>query len=130
MSIIQDIIIIIINCSDCSSQSLMSTFITIYMYNVHETIKEPHLPKHERGLDVTLQVIRCAGRVSANTRPHQLHWGDLGTVGATWHAHATQMCCMWKPCSATTCLHAIINREYYTRKKNRQVLGSCCNSGS
>ena len=31
---------------------------------VHETIKEPQLPKHERGLDVTLRVTRCAGRIS------------------------------------------------------------------
>ena len=58
---------------------------------MYETIKEPQLPKHERGLDVTLQVTRCAGCVSANTRPHQLHWGDSESVGATWHAHAIQM---------------------------------------
>ena len=62
------------------------------MYNhTHETIKEPQLPKHECGLDVTSRVTRCTGRVSANTRPHQLRWGDSGSVGATWHAHATQM---------------------------------------
>ena len=59
---------------------------------VCETIKEPQLPKHERGLDVTLRVTRCAGRVSANTRPHQLRWGDSGSVGTTWHAHATRAC--------------------------------------
>ena len=56
---------------------------------VHETIKEPQLPKHKRGLDVILRVTRCTGHVSANTRPHQLHWGDSGSVGATWHTHAT-----------------------------------------
>ena len=55
------------------------------MSEVHETIKEPQLPKHERGLDVTLRVTRCAGRVSANTRPHQLRWGDSGSVGACMH---------------------------------------------
>ena len=53
--------------------------------------QEPQLPKHECGLDVTFWVTRCAGRVSANTRPHQLSWGDSGSVGATWHAHAAQM---------------------------------------
>ena len=58
---------------------------------MHETIKEPQLPKHKRSLDVTLRVTWCTGRVSANTRPHQLRWGDSGSVGATWHAHATQM---------------------------------------
>ena len=58
---------------------------------VHETIKEPQLPKHEQGQDVTLRVTRCAGRVSANTRPPQLRWGDSGSVGITQHAHATQM---------------------------------------
>ena len=28
------------------------------------------------------KVTHCAGRVSANTRPHQLHWGDqeMGTA--------------------------------------------------
>ena len=41
-------------------------------YNIHETIKEPQLPKHERGLDVTLRVTQCAGRILTNTRPHQL----------------------------------------------------------
>ena len=49
----------------------------------HETIKEPQLPKQERGLNVTLRVTWCAGRVLANTRPHQLRWGDSGSVGAT-----------------------------------------------
>ena len=52
------------------------------------SIKKLQLPKHERGLDVTLRVTRCAGHVSANTRPHQLRWGDSGSVGTTWHAHA------------------------------------------
>ena len=70
----------------------MITFYYSYMYGCHnyccmyETIKEPQLPKHERGLDVTLRVTRCAGRVSANTRPHHLGWGDAWSVGATWHA--------------------------------------------
>ena len=45
---------------------------------LHETIKEPQLPKHDRGLGVTLRVTQCAGRISANTRPHQLRWGDWG----------------------------------------------------
>ena len=29
-----------------------------------------------------MQVTHCAGRVSANTRPHQLRWGDreMGTA--------------------------------------------------
>ena len=52
------------------------------MYIVHETIKEPQLPKHEHGLNVTLPVTRCTGHVSANTRPHHLCWGDSGSVGA------------------------------------------------
>ena len=50
---------------------------------LHETIKEPQFPKYERDLDVILGVTWCAGRVSANTRPHQLCWGDSGSVGAT-----------------------------------------------
>ena len=50
---------------------------------VHKTIKEPQLPKHKCGLDVTLRVTRCTERVSTNTKPHQLHWGDSGSVGAT-----------------------------------------------
>jgi len=28
------------------------------------------------------KVTHCAGRVSANTRPHQLHWGDREMVTA------------------------------------------------
>ena len=50
---------------------------------LHETIKELPLPEHERGLDVTLQVTRCAGHISADTRPHQLRCGDSGSVGTT-----------------------------------------------
>ena len=57
-----------------------------YYTYTRETIKEPQLPKHERGLDVTLRVTQCAGRVSANTR---LRWDDSVSLGATWHAHAT-----------------------------------------
>ena len=44
-------------CGDCWLQT--------YNALVHETIKEPQLPKHERGLDVTLRVTWCAGRISA-----------------------------------------------------------------
>ena len=44
------------------------------------THEQSHLP-YKTGLDVT-QSHHCAGRVSANTRPHQLRWGDreMGTA--------------------------------------------------
>ena len=37
----------------------------------HETVKEPQLPRTR-----CYAVTQCAGRISVNTRLHQLHWGD------------------------------------------------------
>ena len=45
---------------------------------MNETIKEPQHPKHERGLDVTLQVTQCAGCVLG-----LISLGDSRSVGAT-----------------------------------------------
>ena len=46
----------------------------IHMRNTHaRTIKEPHLPYKTKSP-------QCTGRVSANTRPHQLCWGDMHNV--------------------------------------------------
>ena len=50
-----------------------------YMYMIK--INEPQLPWlrtaiYHTGLDVKMEVTQCAGRVSANTRRHQLRWGD------------------------------------------------------
>ena len=44
-------------------------------------INEPQLPWetaiiYHIGLDVKMKVTQCTGRVSANTRRHQLRWGD------------------------------------------------------
>ena len=51
------------------------------VYNMIK-INEPQLPWlrtaiiYHTGLDVKMEVTRCAGRISANTRHHQLCWGD------------------------------------------------------
>ena len=62
------------------------------------TSNEPHFPKKCRPSKAT----HSAGRVSANTRPHQLHWGDreMGTTisctkcsqVAYVHANVLTMC--------------------------------------
>ena len=70
------------------------------------------------------KVIHCAGRISANTRPHQVRWGnqEMGTamsctkcsqVAGLIHAHYT--CIVFTTCCL---LQVYISHENYVICKN------------
>ena len=48
----------------------------MYMYMIEPQVPWLRTAIYHTGLDVKMEVTQCAGRVSANTRHHQLHWGD------------------------------------------------------
>ena len=55
----------------------------LFLFSTWYIINEPQLPWlqtaiYHTGQDVKMKVTQCAGRVSANTRLHQLHWSDPG----------------------------------------------------
>ena len=56
------------------------------------TINEAHLPTNRPTCYMLCKVTHCAGCVSANIRPHQLHWGDHAHVHV-WPPPLTEVLC-------------------------------------
>ena len=78
-------------------------------------INEPQLPWlrtaiYHTGLDVKMEVTQCAGHISANTRHHQLCWGDR-----EWACTCTTY--MYIICSPALLSKIIV----YTRANNRHT---------
>ena len=48
----------------------------MYMYMIEPQVPWLRTAIYHTGLDVKMEVTQCTGHVSANTRHHQLHWGD------------------------------------------------------
>ena len=78
-------------------RKVMELYIHMYMIRINE----PQLPWlqtaiYHTGLDVKMEVTQCAGRVSANTRHHQLRWGDQ-----EWTCTCMYICITVKYCLNT-----------------------------
>ena len=100
----------------------------IHVHNVYVYINEPQLlwlrtAIYHAGLDVKMKVTQCAGRVSANTRLHQLRW-VTGRGRITCHAHITLMTGLKNVSTKKTTVHvctAISDDSGYGMEDRREM---------
>ena len=105
------------------SVHILHTHVNTFEVHVHDEVQLPLLRRaiYHTGLDVKMEILQCAGHVSANIRHHQLRWG-----GREWHITCPKSFTMMKVTPDNGLNRQLRNTFYTTYTLVEAIWLYCC----